>query len=178
MLRIGCHLSSAKGFLSMAQTADSIGANTFQFFTRNPRGGAAKEWKPEDVEEMLMFAAKKDISHFLAHAPYTLNACGKDDKVRRFALETMKDDLKRLEMLPGCMYNFHPGSHVQQGARKGIELITDALNHVLTKEQDDDIKKYLFMHRELEKGKQEKNGEGNYLLWVSIGNIHQTNLMN
>lgn len=135
MLRIGCHLSSAKGFLSMAQTADSIGANTFQFFTRNPRGGAAKEWKPEDVEEMLMFAAKKDISHFLAHAPYTLNACGKDDKVRRFALETMKDDLKRLEMLPGCMYNFHPGSHVQQGARKGIELITDALNHVLTKEQ-------------------------------------------
>ena len=135
MLRIGCHLSSAKGFLAMAQTADTIGANTFQFFTRNPRGGAAKEWKQADVEAMLAFFAEKGIAQPLAHAPYTLNACAKDEGLRNFALETMQDDLKRLEMIPDCMYNFHPGSHVQQGAEKGIELIADILNRVLWEEQ-------------------------------------------
>lgn len=135
MLRIGCHLSSSKGFLAMARTAEDIGANTFQFFTRNPRGGAAKEWKKQDVEAMLGFCEKKGIGCLLAHAPYTLNACAKDEGIRRFALETLEDDLRRLSLLPGCMYNFHPGSHVQQGAQKGIELIADTLNQVLTREQ-------------------------------------------
>ena len=135
MLRIGCHLSSSKGFLAMARTAEDIGANTFQFFTRNPRGGKAKEWKKQDVEAMLGFCEKKGIGCLLAHAPYTLNACAKDEGIRRFALETLEDDLRRLSLLPGCMYNFHPGSHVQQGAQKGIELIADTLNQVLTREQ-------------------------------------------
>ena len=131
MLRIGCHLSSSKGFLAMAQTAESIGANTFQFFTRNPRGGAAKVWDPGDVRAMLDCFEKTGIASPLAHAPYTLNACAKDENIRRFALETMEDDLRRLEMIPGVMYNFHPGSHVGQGALAGIELIADALNRVL-----------------------------------------------
>lgn len=134
MLRIGCHLSSAKGFLAMAQTADSIGANTFQFFTRNPRGGAAKEWVQSDIDAMLAYFAGRDIAQPLAHAPYTLNACAKDEKIREFALATMKDDLERLERIPGAMYNFHPGSHVQQGAETGIELIADALNRTLKPE--------------------------------------------
>lgn len=133
-MRIGCHLSSSKGFLSMAQTAQSIDANTFQFFTRNPRGGAAKEWIQADIDEMLAFFQEAGIAKPLAHAPYTLNACAKDEGIRRFALETMKDDLKRLERIPGTMYNFHPGSHVQQGAEIGIELIADTLNQVLRPE--------------------------------------------
>ena len=139
MLRIGCHLSSSKGFLAMARTAEDIGANTFQFFTRNHRGGAAKEWKKQDVEAMLAFCEKKGIGCLLAHAPYTLNACAKDEGIRRFALETLEDDLRRLSLLPGCMYNFHPGSHVQQGAQKGIELIADTLNQVLTREQTNTV---------------------------------------
>lgn len=130
-LRIGCHLSSSKGFLAMAKTAQSIGANTFQFFTRNPRGGAAKEWVQSDIDAMLSFFAETDIAKPLAHAPYTLNACAKEEGIREFALQTMKDDMQRLERIPGTMYNFHPGSHVQQGAEKGIELIADTLNQVL-----------------------------------------------
>ena len=135
MLRIGCHLSSSKGFLAMAQTAESIGAGTFQFFTRNPRGGAAKDWKQEDVQAMLACFEKADIAKPLAHAPYTLNACAKDERTRQFALETFADDLKRLEMIPGAMYNFHPGSHVGQGEEKGVELIADVLNRTLWQEQ-------------------------------------------
>ena len=135
MLRIGCHLSSSKGFLAMAQTAESIGATTFQFFTRNPRGGAAKQWQREDVQAMLEYFEKAGIAKPLAHAPYTLNACAKDENIRRFALETFADDLKRLEMIPGAMYNFHPGSHVGQGAEMGIDLIADVLNRTLWKEQ-------------------------------------------
>ena len=131
MLRIGCHLSSSKGFLAMARTAEEIGATTFQFFTRNPRGGTAKTWEPEDVKAMLEYFQQAGIAKPLAHAPYTLNACAKDENVRSFALETMTDDLKRLEMLPGVMYNFHPGSHVGQGPEEGIRLIADTLNHVL-----------------------------------------------
>lgn len=131
MLRIGCHLSSSKGFLAMAKTAEEIGASTFQFFTRNPRGGAAKVWGPEDVKAMLQHFEHAGIAKPLAHAPYTLNACAQDENVRRFALETMADDLKRLEMIPGVMYNFHPGSHVGQGAEEGITLISDTLNRVL-----------------------------------------------
>ena len=139
MLRIGCHLSSAKGFLAMAQTAEAIGANTFQFFTRNPRGGAVKAWQQQDVDAMLALFAQKGIGQPLAHAPYTLNACAKDAQIRRFALDTLADDLKRLEMIPGCMYNFHPGSHVKQGTEKGIDLIADALNQVLWPEQSSTV---------------------------------------
>jgi len=131
MLRIGCHLSSSKGFLAMAQTAQSIGADTFQFFTRNPRGGAAKEWLSSDVEAMLAFFEETGIANPLAHAPYTLNACAKEERTRQFALETLADDIRRLEMLPNALYNFHPGSHVGQGAEAGIELIADALNRTL-----------------------------------------------
>ncbi len=133
-LRIGCHLSFTKGFLAMAKTAQSIGANTFQFFTRNPRGGAAKTWLQSDIDSMLQFFAEAGITKPLAHAPYTLNACAKDEGIRRFALETMKDDLLRLERIPGTMYNFHPGSHVQQGTEVGMELIADTLNQVLWSE--------------------------------------------
>ena len=134
MLRIGCHLSSSKGFLAMAKTAESIGATTFQFFTRNPRGGAVKEWLPEDVAAMLEYFEKAGIAKPLAHAPYTLNACAKEERTREFALETFADDLKRLEMIPGVMYNFHPGSHVGQGAEEGIRLIADTLNKTLWQE--------------------------------------------
>ena len=118
----------------MAKTAESIGANTFQFFTRNPRGGAAKEWVQEDIDAMLAYFEEAGIAKPLAHAPYTLNACAKDEGIRRFALETMKDDLERLQKIPGAMYNFHPGSHVQQGVETGIELIADTLNRVLRPE--------------------------------------------
>lgn len=131
MLRIGCHLSSSKGFLAMAKTAESIGATTFQFFTRNPRGGAAKEWLAADVRAMLDYFEQAGIAKPLAHAPYTLNACAKEERTREFALETFEDDLKRLEMIPGAMYNFHPGSHVGQGAEEGIRLIADVLNRTL-----------------------------------------------
>ena len=131
MLRIGCHLSSAKGFLAMAKAAEEIGASTFQFFTRNPRGGAAKEWMKTDVQAMIAYFEKADIAKPLAHAPYTLNACAKDEAIRNFALETFADDLKRLEMIPGALYNFHPGSHVGQGAEYGIELIATLLNRTL-----------------------------------------------
>lgn len=131
MLRIGCHLSSSKGFLDMAKTAQSIGATTFQYFTRNPRGGAAKEWYAEDIEAMLALFEQTGIGNPLAHAPYTINACAKEERTREFALETLADDIRRLEMIPNALYNFHPGSHVGQGAEKGIELIADALNQVL-----------------------------------------------
>jgi len=131
MLKIGCHLSSTGGFTAMGKTAESIGANVFQFFTRNPRGGAAKAIDPADVEGFHKFAAEKGISHLLAHAPYTLNACAAKPNVRQFAFETMADDLKRMEHVPGNMYNFHPGSHVGQGVEKGIELIAEVLNTVM-----------------------------------------------
>lgn len=135
MLKIGCHLSSAKGFLAMGKTAVEIGANTFQFFTRNPRGGNAKELDLEDVTAYRSFAEKQGLFPALAHAPYTLNACAAKEDLREFARNTMVDDLARLEHLPNSMYNFHPGSHVQQGAEKGIELIAGLLNEILTPEQ-------------------------------------------
>lgn len=134
MLRIGCHLSSAKGFLAMGKEAVNIGANTFQFFTRNPRGGSAKALDLEDIANYLAFAEENGIRDILAHAPYTLNACAKDEGLREFAFQTMQDDLRRLEHLPGTMYNFHPGSHVSQGAEKGIELIADHLNRLFEEE--------------------------------------------
>lgn len=135
MLKIGCHLSSAKGYLAMGKEAIKIGANTFQFFTRNPRGGKAKVLDLEDVKAYRALAAEQDFFPILAHAPYTLNACAADEGLRTFARETMADDLARLEHLPGSLYNFHPGSHVKQGAERGIELIAAQLNSLLTPEQ-------------------------------------------
>ena len=132
-MRIGCHLSSSGGYLAMAQTAESIGANVFQFFTRNPRGGAAKPIDKRDVVAFLDYAKKHDLGPILAHAPYTLNAAGAEQRVRDFAEDVMVDDLKRLELTPGAMYNFHPGSHVGQGTEKGIELIAGHLNRVFTR---------------------------------------------
>ena len=117
----------------MAQTAESIGANVFQFFTRNPRGGAAKPVDKGDVAAFRSYAAEKGIGPILAHAPYTLNAAGAESRVREFAEEVMVDDLKRLELTPGAMYNFHPGSHVGQGAEAGIGLIADHLNRVFAR---------------------------------------------
>lgn len=130
MLRIGCHLSSSKGFLAMGKDAARIGANTFQFFTRNPRGGKAKELNLDDIEAYLLFSKENGIGEILAHAPYTLNACAKDEGLREFAFATMQDDLRRLSHIPDAKYNFHPGSHVSQGADKGIELIADLLNRL------------------------------------------------
>ena len=135
MFRIGCHLSSSKGYLAMGKQAIEIGANTFQYFTRNPRGGAVKELDLKDVEEYLKFAEENDIKSILAHAPYTINACAADEGIREFARNTMADDLQRLSHLPGSMYNFHPGSHVKQGVEKGIELIADTLNTIMYPEQ-------------------------------------------
>lgn len=134
-LTIGCHLSSSKGFYHMGKEAVSIGANTFQFFTRNPRGSRAKAIDPEDVEHYRTFAEEHGIERILAHAPYTLNACSKDPRVREFALEIMADDLLRMEYVPGNCYNFHPGSHVGQGTEEGVRLIAETLNRILKPEQ-------------------------------------------
>ncbi|MBD5395283.1 MAG: deoxyribonuclease IV [Lachnospiraceae bacterium] len=134
MLRIGCHLSCSKGFLAMGKEAVKIGANTFQFFTRNPRGGNAKPLDLADIADYLEFAAENGIARILAHAPYTLNAAAKDENLREFAFATMQDDLKRLEHIPDAMYNFHPGSHVSQGAETGIGLISDQLNRLFEEE--------------------------------------------
>lgn len=135
MLNIGCHLSSSKGFYNMGVESMSINANTFQFFTRNPRGGAAKPIDPADAEKLNALMKEKGFAKILAHAPYTLNACAKVESIREFAHDTMLDDLKRMEYVPGNMYNFHPGSHVEQGVEKGIELISSMLNSILWKEQ-------------------------------------------
>lgn len=131
MLNIGCHLSSSKGFLAMGKTAAEIGASTFQFFTRNPRGGAAKALDLDDIAAYHTFAKEHGIFPVLAHAPYTLNCCAADPHIQEFARSTMADDLARLEHFPGSLYNFHPGSHVKQGAETGIALIAETLNAVL-----------------------------------------------
>ena len=135
MFTIGCHLSSSKGYLAMGKEAVSINANTFQFFTRNPRGGNAKPLDVADIEAYNAFAAENGISVILAHAPYTLNACAAKEDLRDFAYRVMTEDIYRLDMIPGAMYNFHPGSHVKQGTEKGIELISEILNKVLTEGQ-------------------------------------------
>ncbi len=131
MLKIGCHLSSAKGFTAMYRDAVKIGANVFQFFTRNPRGSRAKPVDTEDINSFLKLAEESGTAPILAHAPYTLNACSGDERTREFALETMADDMLRMEYIPNSLYNFHPGSHVGQGAERGIELISDALNKII-----------------------------------------------
>lgn len=128
---IGCHLSSSKGFLAMGKQATEIGANTFQFFTRNPRGGAAKPVDPDDAAAFNAYSKEHGFGRIVAHAPYTLNPCAADDRVREFAYNTFKDDLLRMEFVPGNFYNFHPGSHVKQGAEKGIALTAELLNSVL-----------------------------------------------
>ena len=135
MFTIGCHLSASKGYLAMAKQAVSIGANTFQFFTRNPRGGKAKEINEDDVKAFLEYSKEHGINRILAHAPYTLNACSADSGIREFAKNTMADDLKRMEYTPGNYYNFHPGSHVGQGVEVGIDFIAEMLNEILRKEQ-------------------------------------------
>lgn len=135
MFRIGCHLSAAAGYEHMGKEALSIGANTFQFFTRNPRGGAMKALNQADIDAFLNLANEHHFAQILAHAPYTLNACAADDRVRRFAYQAMAEDLERMEYLPGNLYNFHPGSHVGQGIQTGIEKIAELLNHILKPEQ-------------------------------------------
>lgn len=135
MFYIGCHLSSAKGFLAMGKDAEKIGATTFQFFTRNPRGGSAKPLDHEDIQAFLKLKEELGIGTLVAHAPYTLNGCSADEKIRDFAKRTMADDLERMEAIPGNLYNFHPGSHVKQGADVGISYIADMLNEILKPDQ-------------------------------------------
>lgn len=131
MLKIGCHLSATKGYLAMGKEAVAIGANTFQFFTRNPRGGSAKALDTDDISAFLAFAEDNGIGQILAHAPYTLNPCSDKENIRKFTVATMADDISRLENIPGTLYNFHPGSHVGQGTQTGIKYICDALNTIL-----------------------------------------------
>ena len=135
MLIIGSHLSSSKGFEQMAKDALKIGANTFQFFTRNPQGGRAKDIDLSDVKRFLEISKNHGFQKFLAHAPYTLNPCSDNDKTREFALMVFADDLKRMEFVPHNYYNFHPGSHVGQGVEAGIKMIAELLNLVLTNKQ-------------------------------------------
>lgn len=135
MFYIGCHLSSSDGFAGMGRDALSIGANVFQFFTRNPRGGRAKDIVPADVEDYLDLAKQNQFGKILAHASYTINPCSADKRTREFALEVMADDMVRMEYVPGNYYNFHPGSHVGQGIDAGIDLIVSTLNDILTSGQ-------------------------------------------
>lgn len=135
MLYIGCHLSSSKGYKDMGKQALSIDANTFAFFTRNPRGGSAKEISAADAEAFLKIADENKFGKLVAHAPYTMNCCAADEHIREFAVEMLTDDLKRMEFTPDNYYNFHPGSHVKQGADVGIKLISEALNNVLKPQQ-------------------------------------------
>ena len=134
-LYIGNHTTSSKGYTRMARQMIANGGNTFAFFTRNPRGGRAKEIDPEDVRKFLELTEEYKFGKIVAHAPYTLNACAAKENIREFARETMADDLKRMEWTPGNYYNFHPGSHVGQGAEAGVRMIAEMLNEVLTEEQ-------------------------------------------
>lgn len=131
MLHIGCHLSSSDGFYAMGETALSIGADTFQFFTRNPRGGAAKPFDAADAAKLVKLLEEHRFAPILAHAPYTLNACSADEGLRQYAEDVMADDLVRMDHFPNAMYNFHPGSHVKQGPEIGIEFISQMLNRIL-----------------------------------------------
>ena len=135
MFHIGCHLSPSAGFLAMGQTAQTMNATTFQFFTRNPRGSKAKAIDPLDAAALMDFMAANGFGKVVAHAPYTINPCSKDERTREFALQTMADDLQRMEHLPGNYYNFHPGSHTGLGTETGIALIADTLNTILAPQQ-------------------------------------------
>ena len=135
MLHIGCHLSSSKGFAAMGRQALELGADTFQFFTRNPRGSKAKDLDPNDAAALVALMKEHDFAPIVAHAPYTLNLCGAEEANRTFARETMADDLRRMEYVPGQYYNFHPGSHVGQGMEQGIAYIAEGLNAILKPDQ-------------------------------------------
>lgn len=135
MLTIGCHLSSSRGYLAMGKDAVKINANTFQFFTRNPRGSKAKAIDPDDAAAFLALAQANGFGRLVAHAPYTINPCSKTERTREFARMTLADDLKRMEYLPGNYYNFHPGSHTEQGMEVGISQIAETLNAILKPEQ-------------------------------------------
>lgn len=135
MLNIGCHLSISKGFYHIGKEALSINANTFQFFTRNPQGGKAKDINIEDVQKYNLLAKENNFAPIIAHSPYTLNPCSDNSKTTEFARLVFEDDLKRMELIPGNYYNFHPGSHVGQGVEKGISMIVDLLNEVLSENQ-------------------------------------------
>lgn len=135
MLHIGCHLSSSDGFEAMGKTALQIGADTFQFFTRNPRGSKAKDIDPQDAAALCTLLKENHFAPIIAHAPYTLNPASAEAKTREFALMTMQDDLQRMEFVPGNLYNFHPGSHVGQGVEIGTQFIIGLLNEILTPKQ-------------------------------------------
>ncbi len=135
MLNIGCHLSVSDGYEAMGKEALRIGANTFQFFSRNPRGGKAKEIILDDAAALEKLMDENSFAPLLIHAPYTMNLCSADERVREFANGALKEDIQRAELLPCMLYNFHPGSHVGQGIEKGIELISQALNDVIVPEQ-------------------------------------------
>lgn len=131
MLNIGCHLSISNGFEAIGKQAIEIGANTFQFFTRNPRGGSARKIEQTDVDALKLIMRENGFSQILAHAPYTMNLCSAKPETREFALNTLKDDLQRMEYLPDNLYNFHPGSHTGQGVENGTEQIISALNEAM-----------------------------------------------
>ena len=135
MFAIGCHLSSSKGYEAMGKTALELGATTFQFFTRNPRGSKAKEINPKDAEALMKLMQENGFGPIVAHAPYTMNLCSAEEKTREFARMSLEDDLKRMEYTPGQLYNFHPGSHVGQGIEAGIQMIADVLNDLLKPDQ-------------------------------------------
>lgn len=135
MFNIGCHLSTLKGFLAMAETAVEINANTFQYFSRNPRGGAVKALDLDDIHAFVKYIKQHNFATIQAHAPYTLNACAAEEKLRIFARDTMADDLKRMEYLPGNYYNFHPGSYTKLDVDTAIDYIADMLNAILWKDQ-------------------------------------------
>lgn len=134
MIYIGNHLSTSDGFLAMGKSALKLGADTFAFFTRNPRGGSAKEIDPADTNALISLMKENNFGPLVAHAPYTMNLCSDKPDIRKFAKEMFADDMKRMEYLPGNYYNFHPGSHVGQGAEAGIQVIVDVLNEVLTED--------------------------------------------
>ncbi len=134
MLKIGCHLAIGAGYLSAGKVATSIDANTFQYFSRNPRGGSARAVDTKDISAFIDYSKTNNIGCILAHAPYTINACSSENRTREFAYECMKSDLETMQLLPGNLYNFHPGSHTGQGVEKGIDFIVDMLNKILTKD--------------------------------------------
>ena len=135
MIYIGNHLSSSKGFEAMGKAALKLGANTFAFFTRNPRGGKAKEIDPADAERLRSLMEEHHFGKLVAHAPYTMNVCAAKMDIREFSWNILKDDMERMEYLPGNYYNFHPGAHVGQGAEEAIPVIADALNHAISPDQ-------------------------------------------
>ena len=135
MINIGCHLSSSGGFLAMGKHATELGADTFAFFTRNPRGGSAKEIDPKDAEALVAYMAEHNFGKLVAHAPYTMNVCAAKPDIKEFSRNMLKEDILRMEYVPGNYYNFHPGSHVGQGPEEAIPMIADALNNALYEEQ-------------------------------------------